>query len=123
MTAFEFAKEHLFGPLGISAASWSRDPQGRNCGATYLRMTPHDMAKFGYLYLNGGLWDGKQVVSTAWVAASTVNRSPTPGTYYGYQWWVMPWARYYSAIGARGQYIIVLPELDIVVVFTSDLMP
>lgn len=123
MTALEFAEEHLFDPLGISRAVWRSDPQGRNYGATYLRMTTHDMAKFGYLYLNHGLWDGKQIVSAAWVEASTTNHSPTPGVYYGYQWWVMPWAGYYSAIGARGQYIVVLPELDMVVVFTSDLPP
>jgi CubicO group peptidase (beta-lactamase class C family) len=81
------------------------------------------MAKFGYLYLNEGMWDGEQIVPTAWVKASTTNHSPSPQIYYGYQWWVMPWAGYYSAIGARGQYIIVLPELDMVVVFTSDLIP
>jgi CubicO group peptidase (beta-lactamase class C family) len=121
--ALEFADEHLFGPLGISKPTWSSDPQGRSYGATYLKMTPHDMAKFGYLYLNQGLWDGEQIVPAAWVKASTANHSPTPETYYGYQWWVMPWAGYYSAIGARGQYIIVLPELDMVAVFTSDLTP
>ena len=123
MTALEFAEEHLFGPLGISRVLWSSDPQGRNCGGTYLRLTTHDMAKFGYLYLNEGRWDGKQIVPVAWVKASTTNHSPTPGMYYGYQWWVMPWAGYYSAIGARGQYIIVIPGLDMVVVFTSDLQP
>ena len=123
MTALEFAEKHLFDPLGISEAMWPSDPQGRNCGGTYLRMTPHDMAKFGYLYLNEGLWDGEQIVPTAWVKASTTNHSPTPGMYYGYQWWVMPWAGYYSAIGGGGQYIVVVPELDMVGVFTSDLQP
>jgi CubicO group peptidase (beta-lactamase class C family) len=123
MTALELAQEYLFGPLGISEVVWSGGNQGRNYGGSRLQMTPHDMAKFGYLYLNEGLWDGEQIVPTAWVEASTTNHSPTPEIYYGYQWWVMPWAGYYSAIGARGQYIIVLPELDMVVVFTSDLMP
>jgi CubicO group peptidase (beta-lactamase class C family) len=122
-TALAFAEKYLFGPLGISGATWQSDPQGRNCGGTYLRLTPRDMAKFGYLYLNEGQWDGKQIVPAAWVEASTTNHSPTPDTYYGYQWWVMPWAGYYSAIGARGQYIVVLPELDMVVTFTSDLAP
>jgi CubicO group peptidase (beta-lactamase class C family) len=123
MTALEFAEEHLFGPLGISEVAWLGGNQGRNYGGSRLQMTPHDMAKFGYLYLNEGMWDGEQIVPTAWVNASTANHSPTPQTYYGYQWWVMPWAGYYSAIGARGQYITVLPELDMVVVFTSDLVP
>lgn len=123
MTALEFAEKHLFGPLGISKAIWLSDPQGRNCGGTYLRMKPHEMAKFGYLYLNEGLWDGEQIVPAAWVRASTTNHSPTPGMYYGYQWWVMPWAGYYSAIGGGGQHIVVMPELDLVVIFTSDLKP
>jgi CubicO group peptidase (beta-lactamase class C family) len=123
MTALELAEEHLFDPLGISVAGWLSDPQGRNCGGTYLRMTPHEMAKFGYLYLNEGLWDGEQIVPAAWVKASTTNHSPTPGMYYGYQWWVVPWAGYYTASGGAGQYIMVLPELDMVVVFASDLVP
>jgi CubicO group peptidase (beta-lactamase class C family) len=123
ITALEFAEEHLFGPLGISEVLWSSDPQGRSYGASYLRMMPRDMAKFGYLYLNEGMWDGKQVVPAGWIKASTVNHSPTPQIYYGYQWWIMPWAGYYSAVGARGQYITVLPELDMVVVFTGDLDP
>ncbi len=123
MTALEFAHEYLFGPLGISEVVWPGGNQGRNFGGSGLQMTPHDMAKFGYLYLNEGLWDGEQIVPAAWVKASTTNHSPTPEIYYGYQWWVMPWAGYYSAIGARGQYIAVLPELDMVAVFTSDLKP
>ena len=86
-------------------------------------MTAHDAAKFGYLYLNEGRWDREQIVPAAWVEASTTNQSPTPGVYYGYQWWVMPWAGYYSAIGAQGQCIVVVPDLDMVVVFTSDTIP
>jgi CubicO group peptidase (beta-lactamase class C family) len=122
-TALEFAEEHLLGPLGISEATWSSDPQGRNYGGSYLRITPHDMAKFGYLYLNEGRWDSEQIVPAAWVKASTTNHSPTPGVYYGYQWWIYPSAGYFSAVGGRGQYIAVVPELDMVVVFTSDLKP
>jgi CubicO group peptidase (beta-lactamase class C family) len=126
MPASAFAQEHLFGPLGISGVTWGADPQGRSNGGTSLRMTPRDMAKFGYLYLNEGRWDGQQIVPEAWVKASTTSHYPTFETYfgeleYGYQWWIIPWAGYYSAIGALGQYIIVLPELDMVVVFTSNL--
>jgi CubicO group peptidase (beta-lactamase class C family) len=126
MTELAFAEEHLFGPLGISEVSWGTDPQGRSSGGTSLRLTPRDMAKFGYLYLNVGQWDGQQLVPAAWVKASTMNQAPIFETYYGemsygYQWWIVPWAGYYSAVGALGQFIVVLPELDMVVVFTSTL--
>ncbi len=125
-TALEFASEHLFGPLGISSMTWETERQGRNAGGTSLRLTTGDMAKFGYLYLNEGRWNGQQIVPAAWVRDSTTSRYPTFETYYGnlaygYQWWIIPWAGYYSAIGAHGQYIFVLPKQDMVVVFTSNL--
>lgn len=119
MRASEFAREHLFGPLGITHVLWPSDPQGITRGGSTLRMTTRDMAKFGYLYLNGGRWDGEQIVSLDWVRESSTNHSPTQGLYYGYQWWLNPAQGYYAAVGALGQYIIVIPELDMVVVFTS----
>jgi CubicO group peptidase (beta-lactamase class C family) len=79
------------------------------------------MLKIGYLYLNEGRWEGKQVVPAAWVAAST--RKHIDGTLqdgYGYQWWVAD-GGVYMALGYGGQYILVAPELDMVVVFTSEL--
>lgn len=122
VTALAFAEEHLFGPLGISEVNWLADPQGRSYGGTHLLMAPYDMAKLGYLYLNEGQWDGQQIVPAAWVDVSTMSYSSTPlGGDYGYLWWVMPWGGYYTAMGAHGQYIVVSPELDMVVVFTSNL--
>jgi CubicO group peptidase (beta-lactamase class C family) len=122
MTAFAFAQQHLFGPMGISQVDWLADPQGRSYGGSHLRLNPHDMAKFGYLYLNEGQWDGQQIVPAAWVKTSTTSHTATMSLGdYGYQWWVISFGSYYSAIGAHGQYIIVLPEIDMVVVFTGDL--
>ena len=75
-------------------------------------MTPHDMAKLGYLFLNEGLWDGHQLVSAEWVEAAT------SGSSYGYQWWLKPSGIYY-ATGVGGQEIWVMPDQEMVVVMTG----
>ena len=121
MSANEFAEEHLFSPLGISDVDWSANPQGISVGYSDLRMHPHDMAKIGYLYLNDGWWDGKQIVSSEWVKASTSKYiSATLEDGYGYQWWV-DGSGVYLALGYGGQFIFVIPEKAMVVVFTSSL--
>lgn len=120
-SALEFAENSLFDRLGISDVTWPSNSQGINIGWGELRMLPHDMAKIGYLYLKGGEWDGEQIVPSSWVDMST--RSHTPATLedgYGYQWWVDD-SGYYLALGYRGQFIFVVPEKDMVVVFTSTL--
>jgi len=121
-TTLAFAQEHLFGPLGITDVDWPANPQGITIGWGDLRLKPHDMARFGYLYLHEGRWGDKQVVPAEWVKAST-RRHIAAGTLsdgYGYQWWVDD-AGYYMALGYAGQYIVVVPDQDMVVVFTSDL--
>ena len=115
MSSFEFAQQHLFEPLGISDAIWASDPQGYTRGWSDLILTPHDMAKLGYLYLNEGEWDGQQLLSADWVAAAT---SPLGSLVYGYQWWLHPSG--YYADGAGGQRIFVFPDLDMVVVTTGN---
>ena len=122
MNALAFANEHLFGPLGIIDVEWSSSPQGITIGWSDLHLTPHDMAKIGYLYLNEGLWDGEQVVSVEWVRASTREHisAKTLQDGYGYQWWVDD-SGIYMALGYAGQLIVVVPDKDMVVVFVSDL--
>jgi CubicO group peptidase (beta-lactamase class C family) len=122
MTALAFANEHLFGPLGIIDVEWSSSPQGITIGWSDLHLTPHDMAKIGYLYLNEGWWDVEQVVSADWVRASTRKHisAKTLQDGYGYQWWV-DGSSIYMALGYSGQYIVVVPDKDMVVVFVSDL--
>jgi CubicO group peptidase (beta-lactamase class C family) len=120
MSALEFAEQHLFESLGISGAEWSTDSQGHNWGYSNLRITPHGMAKFGYLFLHGGEWDGEQVVPQDWVEEATTEQVPA-GTLldgYGYQWWTST-DGYFSAIGYKGQFIHVVPELDLIMVTTS----
>jgi CubicO group peptidase (beta-lactamase class C family) len=119
---FSFAKTYLFEPLGISHVSWPSDPRGIAFGAGGVRLTPRDMARFGQLYLQGGLWNGKQIVPAEWVEASVARQVSAHGaaSYYGYQWWVRG-SGIYAAHGYRGKRIFVVPDLDMVVVFTADL--
>ena len=121
LSALEFAQEHLFGPLGIDDVEWPANPQGISIGWGELRMRPHDMARIGYLYLNEGEWNGQQIVPTEWVRVSTQKHiSATLQDGYGYQWWIADRGAF-MALGYAGQYIVVVPEQDLVVVFTSDL--
>jgi len=116
-----FAEQYLFGPLGIDTYSWEEDPAGIPLGFSELYLRPTDMARFGYLYLQGGVWDGEQLVSSEWVTASSTVKieANTLQDGYGYQWWIDA-AGYYMALGYHGQFIFVLPEYDMVVVFVSD---
>ncbi len=116
-----FAEQYLFGPLGIDAYIWEEDPAGIPLGFSYLHLKPSDMARFGYLYLQGGIWDGEQIVSSEWVADSSTVKiaANTLQDGYGYQWWIDN-AGYFIAVGYRGQFIFVLPDYDMVVAFVSD---
>jgi len=119
MSALEYGMEHLFEPLGIHDVEWHNDSMGRNWGYSRIYITPHDMAKLGYLFLNKGQWDGTQIVPEEWVEeATTKHVEATIMDGYGYQWWVSG-NGYYTAVGHKGQFIHVVPELDIVAVFTS----
>ena len=121
MSASEYAEEYLFDPLGISDVDWSSSPQGISVGYSELKMHPQDMAKIGFLYLNEGRWDGEQIVPSEWVVSSTSQFiSATLEDGYGYQWWVDD-SGMYLALGYRGQFIFVIPEKEMVVVFTSSL--
>ncbi len=71
MNAASFAEKNLFAPLGIHKIEWPPNPRGITIGWGRLRMTPRDMAKFGYLYLNDGLWDDTRIISSQWVKEST----------------------------------------------------
>ena len=121
MTPLAFADQYLFGPLGITERYWLPDPQGVHFGGSNLALRPRGMAKFGLLFLNNGTWDDLQIVSSDWVNRSShgpqILSYPTS---YGYQWWIDDDDDWYSARGYNGQFIYVIPDHDIVVVFTSD---
>ncbi len=123
MSAMEFAQESLFSPLGITSAQWQTDPQGINLGWSNIFMTPHDMARLGFLYLNSGRWQDEQIISSEWVKNATseqIDVSDSRADGYGYQWWIRD-DGVYMARGWGGQYIVVVPELDLVVVFTASI--
>ncbi|MGD9174645.1 MAG: serine hydrolase [Desulfobacterales bacterium] len=121
MDALSFAEEHLFEPLGISGVSWPSNPHGITVGYGRIYMRPRDMAKFGYLYLNSGVWEDKQIISSRWIKESTRKHADTKGFMdYGYQWWTMG-SGAYTALGYHGQFIFVVPHKNIVAVFTSNL--
>jgi hypothetical protein len=122
MSALEYARQNLFEPLGIQEVFWPTDPQGVNLGAGNTRMLPRDMAKIGFLYLHGGVWDGKQIVSRSWVEESVNKRFGLPsGDRYGYGWWssVDKTGRSFFALGNGGQRIVVNPGYNSIVVTTG----
>ena len=120
----QFAQKVLAGPLGFTLPEWPRDPQGVYFGGNDMLLTPRQMITFGELYLNGGSFGGRQIVPGAWVRESFVPRARSPRSeqLYGYGWWVRELAGYQVAYawGFGGQYIFVVPALDLVVVATSS---
>jgi CubicO group peptidase (beta-lactamase class C family) len=123
--ADKFAEKYLFGPLGISEYDWYKHRDGtiQTGGGLYLKS--RDMAKIGFLMLNDGVWQNKQIVSRAWVRESTQAHVSTGGYRYGYQWWRGNIVKDNQVIetfwawGHGGQFIFVIPPLDLVAVFTA----
>ena len=125
MNALEFAKKHLFNHLGITDLRWPANPQGITIGWAELQLRPRDMAKIGQMMLKGGRWQGTQIISQNWVSQSTQAHIKAGGDDYGYRWWRGKTITNNQVIdvfwawGHGGQFIIVLPELDSVIVLTA----
>lgn len=123
----DYLTPRLFAPLGITHAAWEQDPDGIDTGGFGLSVTTEEMAAFGQLYLQGGVWEGEQLVPAPWVAAATAGQVPSgPHDWpdwnqgYGYQFWQCRHGAY-RADGAFGQYVVVWPEKDVVIAITSGL--
>ena len=125
-----FSDQHLFQPLGISNYQWQTlYPSGITCCHGDIYITPRDLAKFGYLFLNNGVWQGNQIISEKWVNESTQAHLhlPTLGwaDAYGYLWWHKNYSHNgqvftsIKAMGWGGQEIILIKSLNLVVVFTG----
>jgi CubicO group peptidase (beta-lactamase class C family) len=138
----DFAFDLLFNPIGMKSAVLERDPKGNPMGGSYLYATAQDFARFGFLYLNDGCWNGTRLLPEGWVASSTavapafrvkvIHPESEPS---GWQWWLnkavpeagissLPWPDVpgdaYAAEGHWGQRIIVVPSADVVIVRNGD---
>jgi CubicO group peptidase (beta-lactamase class C family) len=125
-----FSAEHLFGPLGISVSEWQQLKPEIVYASGELYLRPRDLAKFGYLFLNDGVWNGTQVISKEWIEkslqphVSTGDRSKE-GELYGYQWWITAfgyedqWIPAYVRTGWGGQAVILFPSIDMLLIFTG----
>jgi len=122
MKTIDFANKYLFEPIGIKNVKWDTSPEGVNIGYVGLWLEPKEMAKIGLLYLNKGKWNGIQIISSNWIEESTkpYHDSRLRGQKYGYQWWINP-AGFYSANGMYGQFIDVVPDKNLVAVFTGNI--
>lgn len=141
---FDFAAENLFQPLGIKVenslsfeskeeqmafnqstdiSGWVVDPMGIHAAGWGLTLTPMDMAKIGLLYLNGGMWEGKQIVSSKWVEDSTTEHSrwKKENLAYGYLWWVNEDG--YAAMGDGGNVIYVNTKKNLVISMAALFVP
>jgi len=119
MRSLEFAMDNLFTPLGIEDVKWETNSQGIDVGYGGMWLKPHDMARFGWLFLRNGKWKDKTIVSEKWVKRATAGHvDATIFDEYGYQWWTDN-TGYYAAVGYGGQRIFIVPEHDLVAVFTS----
>jgi CubicO group peptidase (beta-lactamase class C family) len=120
-----YAQTRLFDPLGVRIQSWQRSPAGRYFGGNNLALTPRGLLRFGQLYLNGGTVDGRRVLPADWITNSwrTYVRSTYRDHQYGYLWFTHRFGRERVAFawGYGGQYVFVVPRLDLVVAVTSSL--
>lgn len=122
--AEEYARIHLFAPLEIEAYYWKTTPDGFSDTLGGLYLSPADLAKFGKLYADDGVWAGQRILPEGWVQASwkpAVSVGSIPGRMYGYQWWLVPDpdqpARYIPvAVGYGGQKLAIFPEEDVIAV-------
>jgi CubicO group peptidase (beta-lactamase class C family) len=130
-----YARQHLFAPMDGDIYGWQVDDDDYNWGFGEIYVTARNMAKFGQMYLDGGVYDGRQIVSEEWIEASLRRYSegivrgwltPRYGSFrdrgYGYQWWSSRVGKhhFFAAEGHGGNYIILLPDLNLVIVTTAD---
>ncbi len=131
LSAAEYAELHLFKRLGFRRSRWNSSG-GISEGGAGLHLTALDMAKFGQLYLQKGRWNGEQLIPSSWIDSSTSihhkgfqHYEPPIFGEYGYHWWVSSKehngvASCYFAKGFGGQYIFVVPSLDLVAVIRRE---
>ena len=122
----DYLQPRLFEPLGIEGVTWEQSPTGVDTGGFGLSATTEDLAAIGLLYLQDGVWEGRQVLPDGWAAEATrlhVSNGDDPDNDwqqgYGYQFWRCRPANSWRGDGAFGQYVVGLPEQDVVVAITA----
>lgn len=126
----DYANQYLFYPMDIFDALWARSPTTLPIGGSGLYLKIRDQLKFGQLFVNGGVWNGTQIISPAWVADSTVRRVDISSwaTYseaYGFQWWLDDFlhegldVEAWVTAGYGGQHTFCIPDLNLVIAFTG----
>lgn len=127
----QYAEKYLFGPLGIKDYYWKKTPTDLPDTEGGLYLETKNLAKIGMLYLHDGVWEGKQILPKGWVQATVkphvkdiAPESATNNWGYGYQWWLIPYKKnpvkyIYTCTGYGGQLLFVVPELDLIAVFTG----
>lgn len=128
MDTLQYARKTLAEPLGFHLPAWPRDPQGIYFGGNDMELTARQMLAFGQLYLNRGKYKDMQIIPAEWVEHSLQRHASSPreeGRYYGYGWWLEDMAGFETqyAWGYGGQFIVLVPALDLVVVTTSSSHP
>lgn len=120
-----YALEKFFRPLGIPLPQWDRDPQGRYLGGNNMALRPLDLLRFGEVFLADGVWEGERLVPADWISRSWRPNATSPwnGHQYGYLWWSDRWGGRdaFFAWGYGGQYLVIVPSLELVAVVTSSL--
>lgn len=129
MSVLEYANEYLFSKIGMNVNRWDHDEFGSHGGGFGLYLTSYDMARFGYLYMNKGNWDGQQIIPEQWVLDSTAKKIQISETQdYGYLFTLEQITdtvndktySMYQAYGSGGQIIMVIPELDLLIVISCN---
>jgi Beta-lactamase len=119
-----YARQHVFGPIGISSFHWKKTPTGHPDTEGGLYLAAQDLARIGWLYVNDGVWNGRRILPAGWARESTqrhVDRVNQGGAGYGYQWWrpdrrgVEVWA----GNGFGGQHLLIMPQYNVVAVINS----
>ena len=126
MSVDEYAKKYLFEPMGIKNFYWKKTPRGLTDTEGGLYLSSRDFAKIGLLYLNNGRWQQNQILPKGWVTSTMTPAVDTgySGNKYGFQWWLIPYEDgkgewMYSGSGYGGQYLLIIPEHDLVMVFNG----
>jgi len=130
MNTLDFARKYLLKLMDIDVSTWQQGPQGYYFGGNNMYFTPRNMARLGYLYMNNGRLNGKQIVPAKWVEESLTNYTQFTGSNwgdlhnvnYGYLWWLgeIKNQDVFLAIGYGGQFVINFPDLNMIVVTTAE---